>query len=62
MFDDDIHLRLLITFIFNIYRVFEPLICCLKGSWVHPYIIPLAKLAAEMVALPSYSNFFMHPY
>jgi hypothetical protein len=27
--------------------VFEPLICCLKGIWVHPHTIPLAKLAPD---------------
>jgi hypothetical protein len=37
MFEADIHLRLLHTSKVEINKVFEPLLCCLKGIWVHPY-------------------------
>jgi hypothetical protein len=45
MVEADIHLRLNPTSILNIYKVFEVLVCCLAGIWVHPYFIPPAKLA-----------------
>ncbi len=45
MVEADFHLRLLHTSILDIYKVFEPLVCCLKGVWVHPYTVTLAKLA-----------------
>ncbi len=45
MVEADIHLRLLPTSILDIYNMFEPLACCLKGIWMHPYIITSAKLA-----------------
>ena len=48
MVEADIHLRLLHTSILDIYKVFEPLVCCLKGVWVHPYTITLAKLAPDL--------------
>jgi len=50
MFDADIHTRPLHTpiLILNIYNVFEPLVCCLKGIWVQPYTIPPVKLASEL--------------
>ncbi len=37
MVEADIHFRLLHTSILDIYKVFDPLVCCLKGSWLHPY-------------------------
>jgi len=37
MVEADIHLRPLHTSLCNIYKVFEPLVCCLKGIWFHPY-------------------------
>ncbi len=40
----DIHRRPLHTSILDIYKVFETLVCCLKGIWLHPYTITLAKL------------------
>ena len=43
MFDADIHLRLLHTSIVDIDKVFEPLLCCLKGIWVHAYTITPAN-------------------
>jgi len=39
MVEADIHLSLLHTFIVDIYNVLEPLLCCLKGIWVHPYTV-----------------------
>jgi hypothetical protein len=32
----------------DICRVFELLICCLKGIWVHLYTITLAKFAPDL--------------
>ena len=37
MVEADIHLRPLQISILDIYKVFEPLVCCLKAIWVHPY-------------------------
>ena len=34
-----IHLRPLYTSILDICKVFQPLVCCLKGIWLHPYTI-----------------------
>ncbi len=48
MFEADIHLRLLHTFILVICKVFEPLVCCLKGIWLHPYIVTLAKFPPDL--------------
>jgi hypothetical protein len=48
MFEADIHLRLLHTSILDIYKVFEPLVCCLKGIWLHPYTITPAKLPPDL--------------
>ena len=48
MFDADIHLRPLKTSILGMYKVFEPLECCVKGIWVHPYTIPPANLAPNL--------------
>ncbi len=28
-------------------KMFKSLVCCLKGIWVHPYILPPAKLAPD---------------
>ncbi len=39
MVDDDIHLRLLATSILDIYKVFDVLVCCLIGTWMHPHVI-----------------------
>ncbi len=47
MVEADIHLRLVPTSILDIYNVLQPLVCCLKGKWVHPYIVIPAKLAPE---------------
>jgi hypothetical protein len=40
-----IHLRLLPTSILDIYKVFEPLVCYLRGIWMQHYIIIPATLA-----------------
>jgi hypothetical protein len=47
MVEVDIHLRLLPKCILDIYNVLESLVCCLKGIWVHPYIVIRAKLALD---------------
>jgi hypothetical protein len=48
MVEADIHLRLLHTSILDINKVFEPLACCLKGIWLHPYTVTPAKLAPDL--------------
>jgi hypothetical protein len=48
MVEADIYLRLLHTSIVDIYKVFETLVCCLKGVWVHPYTVTPAKLAQDL--------------
>ncbi len=45
MAEADIHLRLLPKSELDISKVFEPLTCCLRGIWVHPYTNTQAKLA-----------------
>jgi hypothetical protein len=47
MVEADIHLRLLPTSILDINNVFEPLVFCLKGIWMHPCIIITAMLAPD---------------
>jgi hypothetical protein len=48
MVEADVHLRLLHTSILDVYKVFEPLVCCLKGIWLHSYTFTLAKLAQDL--------------
>ncbi len=48
MFEANVHLRLLHTSILDIYKVFEPLVCCLKVVWLHPYTITPAKLPPDL--------------
>ncbi len=78
MVEADIHLRPLHTSILDIYKVFEPLVCCLKGKWLHPYTVTLAKsppdlgiqvhlrsgndAIASCLRLISTSDCFIHPY
>ncbi len=78
MVEDDIHLRLLHISILDIYKVFETLVWFLKGIWLHPYTITLAKLATDLgiqvhlrsgndattswLRLTSTSDHFIHPY
>jgi hypothetical protein len=79
MFEADIHLGLCHTSILDIYyKVFESLVCCLKGIWVQPYNISIAKLAPDLgilgrlwsgndaimscLRLTSTSDSVIHPY
>ena len=78
MFEADIYIRPLSTSILDVYKVFEPLECCPKGMWVHPYTVPPAMVAPDWgilsqlwsgndaitswLRLPFYSNCFPHPY
>jgi len=39
-----ISVKLIPSSILDIYQVFEPLSCCLKGVWVHPYTVTSAKV------------------
>ncbi len=47
MVEADIHLRLVPISMWDIYNVLESLVCCLKGIWVHPYIIIPAKVVPD---------------
>ena len=78
MVEADINLRLLHTSILDIYKVFESLVCCLKGIWLHPYTVTPVKLAPDLgpkghlwgeadaitswLRLISTSDRFIHPY
>ncbi len=78
MVEADIHLQPFHTSILDIYKVFETLICCLKGIWLHPYTVTLAKFSRVLgihvhlrrrktairswLRLTSTSNHFIHPY
>jgi hypothetical protein len=42
------HFRPLHTSMLDIYTVFESLVCCLKGIWVHPYTVTPAKVAPDL--------------
>jgi hypothetical protein len=73
-----LRLRLIPTSLLDINNVFEPLVCCLKGIWMHPYTIAPAKLAPDLgsqghlwsdndvitswLRLISTSDPSMHPY
>jgi hypothetical protein len=48
MVEADINFSMLQTSIADIFKVFEPLVCCLKGIWVHPYTIIMARLAQDL--------------
>jgi hypothetical protein len=74
----DIPLKSFHTYILDIYKVFETLVCCLKGTWLHPYSITRAKLPPDFeiqahlrsendattswLRLISTSDHFMNPY
>jgi hypothetical protein len=78
MVEADTHLRPFHTSILDIYKVFEPLVCCLKGIWLHLYTITTAKLPPDLgiqvhlmsgndaitscLRLMSTSDHFIHPY
>ncbi len=69
MVEADTHLRLLPTSISDIYRVFELLVCCLKGIWMHPYTLPQSKLAwdfgmsvtSKVEMMPFHHGWGWHP-
>ncbi len=44
----DIHFRVLHTSILDMYKVFEILVCYLKGIWLHPYTVTQAKLPPDL--------------
>jgi hypothetical protein len=48
MDEADIHLRPLHTSILDIFKVIEPLVCCLKAIWLHPNTVTPAKLAPDL--------------
>ena len=48
MVEADIYFRLLHTSILDIYKVFEPLVHCLKGIWVQPDTITPTKLCPDL--------------
>ena len=48
MDEADVPLKLLHASILDIYKVIESLVCCLKGTWVHPYTITPARLAPDL--------------
>ena len=37
--------------IYDIYKVFAPLVCCLKSIWVRPYTVTSAKLVPDLVII-----------
>ncbi len=48
MFEADFHLRLLHISILDIYNLFELLVCCLKGIWLHSYTVTPAKQPPDL--------------
>jgi hypothetical protein len=48
MVEADTHLRPLHASIEDIYKMVEPLVCCLKGNYLHHYTITPAKLAPDL--------------
>jgi hypothetical protein len=78
MFEANIHLRPLHTSILGMFKVLEPLVCCLKGIWVHPYTLTPAKPTPDLgtnghlrsgndvimswLRLMSTSDHFIHSY
>ncbi len=48
MVQANIPLRPFHTSIFDIYKVFELLVCSLKGMWVHPYAVTPARFAQDL--------------
>jgi hypothetical protein len=50
--EEEIHLRLLPTFILvDIHEEFEVMVCCLTGIWGHSFIVPPAKLTQDFGVL-----------
>ncbi len=78
MVEADIHLQPLHTSMLVMYKVFETLVCCLNGIWLHSYTITLATLTQDFgiqvhlrsgndattswLRLTFTSNCFTHPY
>ncbi len=78
MVEAEIHLKPLHSSPLDIYKVVEPLVCCLMGICLHPYTVTPAKLAPDLgrqgllrrendaiiswLRLISTSNHFIHPY
>ncbi len=78
MLETNVHLRLLHTSILDMYKVFELLLYCLKGIWLHPYTVTPAKFAPDLgiqvnwrsgndattscLRLISTSDCIIHPY
>ena len=48
MVEADVHLRLLSTCISDVYKVFEPLVCCLKAIWVNPLCCYSGQAAPDL--------------
>jgi hypothetical protein len=48
MVEADINFGLLHTSILDIYKVFKPLECCLKGIWLHLYTVTPAKFSPDL--------------
>ncbi len=49
MVEADFHLRPLHMSMLDMYKVFEALVCSLKGIWLHPYTVTQAKLAPDSI-------------
>ena len=78
MVEADIHLRPLHTYILDIYKVFESLVCCLKVICLQPSTVTPAKLTPDLgiqvhlrsgnddtmlwLKLISTSDYFIHTY
>ena len=48
MDEADVPLKLLHTSILDIFKVIDSLVCCLKGTWLHPYTVTPAMLAPDL--------------
>ncbi len=48
MVEAGIHLRPLHAPMIELYKVFELLVCCLKGIWVHPFTVTPTKLDPDL--------------
>ena len=48
MGEADVNLWPLPKLILDIYKVFEPLVCCLKGIWVHPYTVQTSQVGPRL--------------
>ncbi len=48
MFGADIYLKPLHISIVDIYKVYQSLVCCLKGMRVHPFTVTPANFALDL--------------